>query len=198
MIETTGTLESPQAAPPRLEDPQGKRLRRSADTLVLAQDRDPEIVAFEVTVVSYFLDAAALLGMSKSLAAIYGACFASSQPLSATELKERLNLSVGSICQGLRLLRGVGALVEASVPGDRSERFEPDIELRKLILHYLEHRVEKQLKVGKKRIRDIRATIPRHDAAAAKKLALRVKSLDGWHRKSRALLPLVKGAFRLT
>ena len=49
MIETTGTIESPQAAPPRLENPPGKRLRRSADTLVLAQDRDPEIVAFEVT-----------------------------------------------------------------------------------------------------------------------------------------------------
>jgi hypothetical protein len=25
-----------------------------------------------------------------------------------------------------------------------------------------------------------------------------VKSLDGWHTKSRALLPLIKGALRLT
>jgi hypothetical protein len=100
--------------------------------------------------------------------------------------------------QGLRLLRGVGALKEVSAPTDRVERFEPDIELRNLILHYLEQRVEKQLNSGKQRIRDIKASIPRSEPAAAKLLVARVKSLEGWHKKSRAILPLFKGALKLT
>ena len=168
------------------------------DRLVRTEGRDPEVVAFQVAVISYFVDAADLLGVPKSLAAIYGACFASPQPLSFNDLGEQLFISTGSISQGIRLLRGVGALKEVSAPGDRVARYEPDIELRRLILHYLEQRVEKQLDAGKQRIRSIKSTIPRHDATVTKKLATRVKSLEGWHSKSRALLPLMKGALRLT
>ncbi|MBI5692924.1 MAG: hypothetical protein HZC55_22835 [Verrucomicrobia bacterium] len=166
-------------------------------TLVNAGDRAPDVVAFEQAVVGFFVEAADLLAVPKSVAAIYGICFASAEPLSFAEIKSRLDISVGSISQGLRVLRGVGALKEVSGPTDRAERFEPDIELRKLIVHYLEMRVEKQLDGGKKRLRDIRAGIPRGDSAAARTLAVRIKSLEGWHTKSRALMPLVKGALKL-
>jgi len=169
-----------------------------AANLVKNSDRSAaESFAFEGAVVAFFVDAADLLGVPKSVAAIYGICFASPAPLSFAEIEQKLDLSKGSISQGIRLLRGVGALKEVSAPTDRVERFEPDIELRKLILHYLEQRVEKQLDGGKQRIRDIKASIPRSEPAAAKLLTTRVKSLDGWHRKSRAMLPLIKGALKL-
>jgi DNA-binding transcriptional regulator GbsR (MarR family) len=197
MIETTATAESLESTSPSINGRKGRTLRWSADSLVLVDGRDPQLVAFEKAVVSYFLDAAGMLAMPKSLAAIYGICFATPQPLSANEIRERLDISAGSISTGLRFLRGIGALVEVSASADRSERFEPDIELRKLILHYLEHRVERQLAVGKKQIGAIKTSIPRRDAAAARKLAARVESLQGWHTKSRALLPLVKGALQL-
>ncbi len=80
----------------------------------------------------------------------------------------------------------------------RRDYYEPDIELRKLILHYLEQRVEKQLEAGRKRIREIKVSIPRNGSCGSKKLSLRIKALDGWHLKSRSLLPLVKGALKLT
>ena len=166
--------------------------------LVLAGDRPAEAAAFEEAVVGFFLEAADLLAVPKSVAAIYGICFASAEPLSFADINARLDISVGSISQGLRVLRGVGALKEVSTPGDRAERFEPDIELRKLIVHYLEERVERQLNSGRQRIREIKTSVPRRDPAAAKKLSLRVKSLDSWHTKSRAILPLVKGALRLS
>lgn len=146
----------------------------------------------------FFVEAAELLSVPKSVAAIYGICFASPKPLSFSDINTRLDISVGSISQGLRVLRGVGALKVVSALDDRFERFEPDIELRKLIVHYLEQKVERQLDAGRKRIREIKVSIPRSEPAAAKKLSRRVKSLDGWHAKSRALLPLVKGALRLT
>lgn len=169
----------------------------SAHRLVRAEDRDPETVAFQVAVISYFVDAADLLGIPKSVAAIYGICFASPQPLSYTDISHHSYLSAGSISQGIRILRGMGALKEVSTPGERVTRFEPDIELRKLILHYLEQRVEKQLDAGKRRLGQIEASVPRDDPDAAALLTARVESLQGWHTKSRALLPLIKGALRL-
>lgn len=180
----------------------------TASALIRPEGREPEVVAFETAVVSFFVDAAEILGIPKSLAAIYGICFASAEPLSFADIEQKLDISKGSISQGLRVLREVGALKVVIGPALSTltpqlsaraarprERFEPDIELRKLILHYLEQRVEKQLEAGKKRIREIKASIPRNDS---KTIIARVKSLDGWHAKSRALLPLIKGALRIT
>lgn len=165
---------------------------------MIAEGRDPAQVEFEVAVVSYFIDAADLLGVPKSLAEIYGICFASSDPLGLAEIKARLDLSAGSISQGVRFLLGIGALNDVSVTGERHSRYEPDVELRKLILHYLENRVENQLDAGQERIRTIQNSLPRVSPAATKLLAARIESLEGWHSKSRALLPLIKGALRLT
>ncbi len=194
---------SSPAAPKSLCSPYASTVNRatpyeSAYRLVRTEGRDPEVVRFQVSVISYFVDAAELLSIPKSLAAIYGACFASPRPLSYAEIAGHLFISAGSISQGVRILCGVGALREVSQPGGRGAHFEPDIELRKLNLHYIEQRVEKQLDAGKQRIREVKESIPRDDPAAARVLAARVKSLDGWHSKSRALLPLIKGALRLT
>ncbi|MEN9813955.1 MAG: hypothetical protein RL479_2641 [Verrucomicrobiota bacterium] len=61
----------------------------SAAGYLLSADRDAEALEFETAVVSYFLDAADLLGVPKSLALIYGICFASPEPLSPADLKQR-------------------------------------------------------------------------------------------------------------
>lgn len=184
---------------------------RDAASLVRSDGRNRELVAFETAVVSFFVDAAEILGIPKSVAAIYGICFASPEALTFSQIQERLDISSGSISQGLRVLREVGALKAtvddvtsaASDPelpreAKRRDTYEPDVELRKLVLHYLEQRVEKQLEGGKKRIRAIKLALPHHATADAKRLAARIRALEGWHTKSRALLPLIKGAFRFT
>jgi len=167
----------------------------SAAGYLLPGDRDAESLEFETAVVSYFLDASNLLGVPKSLALIYGSCFASPDALSPADLKQRLDLSVGSISQGIRFLTGLGALQDVSAPGDRVARYAPDIELRKLLIHFLERRVEAQLDSAKDSIRRIRDGVPR--GASRRMLQQRVASLESWHGKTRALLPLLKGALRL-
>jgi HTH-type transcriptional regulator, glycine betaine synthesis regulator len=168
-----------------------------AAAFIRRSGRDREVVAFETSVIAFFLEAADILGIPRSLATIYGICFSSPVPLSFAEIGERLDISKGSISQGLRVLRGVGALKEVSIETERVERFEPDIELRKLFLHYIENRVEKQLEAGEKQICKIKSTVPR-GSVGSRKLAARIQVLDGWHAKSRALLPLVKVALELT
>ena len=108
----------------------------------------------------------AVVSDPKSVAAIYGLCFASAEPLSFADINDRLDLSQGSISQGLRVLREMGALrvvpVDTAEPSPappetrRREFFAPDLELRKLVSHWIEQRLEKQLKAGKGRLQAMR------------------------------------------
>ena len=166
--------------------------------MIRADGRPADVVAFEESVVTFFLEASEILGVPKSLAAIYGIIFASPVPLSFSEVQERLDISAGSISQGLRVLREVNALKVVPNPDSKRELFEPDLELRKLISHYLEQRVEKQLDSGRGRLLAIAKAIPDGADGSAKVLRTRLKSLQGWHDKSRRALPMIKALLKLT
>jgi DNA-binding transcriptional regulator GbsR (MarR family) len=171
--------------------------------LVLSGDRAADAVAFDEQVVDFFVTAADLLGVPKSVAAIYGIIFASPEPLSFADIETRLNLSKGSISQGLRVLREVGAVKESK--GERLEargegtgdeagarRFEPDLELRKLVARFIENRLEKQLDAGKTRLKNLGKAVPKLRADHTERLKGRLDHIQGWHDKARALLPVAR------
>ena len=165
--------------------------------LVRAEGRPADIVQFEESVVAFFLESADILGVPKSVAALYGICFASPEPLSYTEIQARLNLSAGSISQGLKALRAVGALKVVRLESDSRELMTPDLELRKLIQHWLTERLQRQLEAGEKRLQEIAASVPCGRTVPAKELRERIKSLRGWHSKASAVLPFVQTALKL-
>jgi DNA-binding transcriptional regulator GbsR (MarR family) len=167
-------------------------------SLVRADGRDADVVAFEQALVSFFIEAADMLGVPKSVAAIYGVCFAAPEPLSFGDIELRLDISRGSISQGLRVLREVGALKEVSGDADRRELFTPDLELRKLADHWIEHRLSKQLTSGRGRLQAITKSLPATRNGDSKVLRARLKALQTWHDKTRALLPIVKTFLKLT
>ena len=164
----------------------------------LPVDRPAEVVAFETQVVDFFLDATALLGVPKSVGAIYGIVFASPAPLSFAEIEARLNISKGSVSQGLRVLREVGAIKEVSAAADRTELFAPDLELRKLAARFLENRLQKQLAGGSDRLAALSQIMPYGRGADATALRDRLKSVQTWHNKARSLLPIVRTFLALT
>lgn len=161
-------------------------------SLVIGTGRPAAVVSFESDVVDFFVSAAELLGVPKSLAAIYGIVFASPTPLSFADIEARLDLSKGSISQGLRALREVGALQEVSKPEDPAELFIPDLEMRRLIGRYLQGRLDPQLKSGKDRLAELDAQLAKLPAAERKLLDPRLRKLQRWHARTRALLPLIK------
>lgn len=165
--------------------------------LVLPKGRPGDVVAFEAQVVDFFVQAADLLGVPKSVAAIYGIVFASATPLSFAEIETRLDISKGSISQGLRVLREVGALKEVSSAADRAELFTPDLELRKLVGRFIENRLEKQLRGGNSRLAVLGKAVPGSISEAAE-LRKRLKSLSDWHTKARTVLPLVRTVMKLS
>lgn len=183
-------MNSPYAAVPApVSSPEREG---GAGRLIRAQGRPTAHVDFEHAVVEFFLESAALLGVPKSVAAIYGICFASPVPLSFSEVKERLNISAGSISQGLRVLREVGALTVVESGMDRREFFQPDLKLRKLAARWIEQRLQKQLDSGRTRLQGIAKSIPTENTTSAKVLRDRMKTLQAWHDQTRKLLPLMK------
>jgi hypothetical protein len=168
------------------------------------------MVAFERSLVAFFLEAADMLGVPKSVAAIYGICFASPEPLSFADIEARLDISKGSISQGLRVLREVGALKVASgtslsalspqlsASSARSrELYEPDLKLRKLAAHWIENRLQTQLNAGRTRLQGIVKAVPAGKNGSAKVLKDRVKTLQAWHDQTRKVLPVVKTFLKL-
>lgn len=178
-------------------------------SLVIADGRDPETVAFEASLVSFFVEAADLLGVPKSVAAIYGICFASPEPLSFADIDARLDISKGSISQGLRVLREVGALRVVEARGqltedggrrasDHRDYYEPDLKLRKLAAHWIEQRLQTQLNAGRNRLQAIAKSLPAGRNGGSKVLKDRLKTLQAWHDQTRALLPVIKTFLKLT
>jgi DNA-binding transcriptional ArsR family regulator len=202
-----------------------KSAARPRSGLVTEKNRPADVVAFEDAVVSFFVDAADMLGVPKSVAAIYGICFASAEPLSFSEIDERLDISSGSISQGLRVLKEVGALKvvghgpalsvirdseeptdsgrstsnEERITAARSAaRYEPDLELRKLVLHWIERRLQAQLSSGRNRLQEICDSIPNGSATSLDTLKTRFESLQTWQDKAHSLLPIAKTFLKLT
>ena len=99
----------------------------------------------EREVIAIFVQMAQALGAPRSLGEIYGLLFATPQPLSFQEIADRLKLSKGSVSQGLRFLRTVGAIKPVVVAQDRREFFEPVVELRALVGGFFKERLNPQL-----------------------------------------------------
>jgi DNA-binding transcriptional regulator GbsR (MarR family) len=166
--------------------------------LIKTGGRIPEETAFDAAMVEFFVKAADLLGIPKSVAAIYGTCFASPEPLSFADIEARLDISRGSISQGVRVLRDMGALKSVGKRDERREAFAPDLRLRNLIEHWLDSRLQKQLSAGQGRLQQLDKLVPGGRSASAKELRNRIKSLQAWHDKTRAVLPLVKTFLKLS
>ena len=60
--------------------------------------------------IDVFVRAAGLIGLPRSIGEIYGLLFCSPKALSFDELVERLQISKGSVSQGLKVLRQLGAV----------------------------------------------------------------------------------------
>jgi len=155
---------------------------------------------FERECVDFFAELAQALSVPRSLGQIYGVLFASPKPLSFTEIVERLDISRGSVSQGLQLLRSLGAVRGADNGGTaagsgdcRREQFVPELGLRQLIGGVLREKIEPLLGAGGARMQCLRQCALQAPSAPGEKFSLqRVGQLKKWHRQLGLSLPLLK------
>jgi len=156
--------------------------------------------AFETECIEFFAEIVQAFGVPRSIGQIYGLLFASNEPLSFSDIVGRLNMSKGSISQGLQLLRSLGAIHVATATtlagkGDgeasRREYFEPELGLRRLMSGVLRERFDPAVRDGSTRLarlKDLAKDGPKPDPFYLE----RVRQLETWRRKLKLTLPVLR------
>jgi len=153
--------------------------------------------SFEKECVALFAGFLYVLGVPKSIGAIYGLLFASAEPLCFAQIVQRLNVSKGSVSQGLTFLRQSGAVKVVEIAGDRREFFEPELALRRLASGLIKEKVQplsKETSAAVARLRQ-HARDPRE---GGNEFQLdRIKQLETWHRQLGRVLPLIQAILKI-
>ena len=148
--------------------------------------------AWETSVIDVFVRAASLIGLPRSIGEIYGLLFCSSKALSFDELVDRLQISKGSVSQGLKVLRQLGAVKLHYVPGSRRDHYLPELSMTRLVRCFIKDQFEPHLLSGSQRLDNIEALIQVAGDEASRAHALsRLRTLRSWQKRSRKLMPIV-------
>jgi DNA-binding transcriptional regulator GbsR (MarR family) len=148
----------------------------------------------EAEIIALFVDLMRCFGAPKSLGAIYGMLFVSETPVSFEQIVARLQLSSGSVSQGLRLLKGLGAATVVFVPGDRRDHYVAETRLRRLAAGLLRQRADAEFTNASERLGRVvdqfRPDAP-SSAPTSAFLGGRVAILERWQKQARNLLPVL-------
>lgn len=144
-------------------------------------------------IVDLFVDGVRVLGLPKSIGEIYGLLFVSRDPLSLDDLVARLGISKGSASQGLRMLRGLGAVKESDGNGGRRTYYEPEISLKRLVGGFLREQVVPHLESGRSKLAELEKMAGEIEDPAEREFCQdRVGRLDAWFRRGRVVLPVLQ------
>ncbi len=160
---------------------------------ILLDGNQQELDPLERQVVDFFVDGVRVLGLPRSIGEIYGLLFISQSPLSLDDLVNRLRISKGSASQGLRMLKGLGAVREAQNGVDRRTYYEPATELKRLVGGFIREQIRPHMDSGKiKLTRLAKVTEEIDDAERRKFSAERIQRLDKWMRSGSKVLPILQ------
>lgn len=147
------------------------------------------LTAIEIDTIDFFVRLASLFHISRSIGEIYGLLFASAQPVSADYVREKLRISAGSACQGLRLLRTVGAVKVTYVPGERRDFYVAETHLRTIVAGIVRERIVPQLSDQDDRLARLVELLGQVPAGNRSLIEERIQSLQGWRKKAGVILP---------
>jgi DNA-binding transcriptional regulator GbsR (MarR family) len=161
-------------------------------SLQSTQNRAPKS-SFEDECVALFAQIVQLFGVPKSVGQIYGLLYASPVPLGFAYIVARLELSKGSMSQGLQLLRSLGAINEAAVKTDDRRggvAYEPELSLRQLISGVLREKIAPFGLTGTEQLKRLRQ-LAEMEPENGRFYLSRIKQLETWRRRMNTVLPLL-------
>jgi len=149
------------------------------------------ITPAEREVVEFFVHLGRYLSLPRSVGEIYGILFATGGRMTLDDLVRRLEISKGSASQGLRLLRGVGAVRVTYLPGDRKDYYIAEVELPNLLRVFVRDQLSVRMNHANERLGRLLEAVEDPDSGAPCGLTDRVERLVSWQKKANRLLPLV-------
>jgi DNA-binding transcriptional regulator GbsR (MarR family) len=142
--------------------------------------------------VEVFSDLADLFGNPRSVGAIYGVLFSSVETLSMDDIATRLDVSKGSVSQGLRTLEEFGAIERHVKDRERTARYSAKHQLKPLIAGFVRQRLIPRLEASSVRLEILETVLDTMPATQAKEAAWRLERVTQWHNKARTFLPLAR------
>ena len=166
-------------------------MRRVAESEVRGAS---ELGALERQVVDFFVDGVKVLGLPRSMGEIYGLLFISQEPLALDDLAQRLGISKGSVSQGLRALKVLGAVREAVGADERRMYFESAVDLKRLVGGFIREQIRPHLDSGKEKIGRLKEAVRVEDDDACRRefLTERLGRVEHWICSSRRVLPVLQ------
>jgi HTH-type transcriptional regulator, glycine betaine synthesis regulator len=149
---------------------------------------------FEQSLVALGISAATAFSLPKSVGALYGLAFAQVEPLAFDDFLEALEMSKGSVSQGLKFLTRMGALKAVYSPTDRRTLYEPELSLRRLLIGILNENVLPHLNQGGEKVAELRTQLDGVPKAQREVLEKRLETIEGWGKKTRMVWPVVEKA----
>lgn len=162
----------------------------------IAERSTPLADSYQSGLVGVFADLAEMFGNPRSYGQIYGLLFARETPLTMEEIARRLDISQGSISQGLRQLEAFGAVVKEKPDGSRQALYSAKLEMKLLISGFLKERVIPRLESTESRVEEIRRALEADkqslDESFLETANHRLGRVAKWHRSARTILPLAR------
>lgn len=158
-----------------------------------SKTQSENLTAIQQQVVDFFVDGVRVLGLPRSLGEIYGLLFISSEPLSLDDLVQKLGISKGSASQGLRTLKTLGAVREATNISDRRTYYEPATELKRLVGGFIREQIRPHIDSGKSKLQQLRETAG-HTTDPIERTFLneRIERLESWMKRGGLVLPMLQ------
>ncbi|MEM1059832.1 MAG: hypothetical protein AAGK14_11335 [Verrucomicrobiota bacterium] len=153
------------------------------------------LLPLQAEAIEVFVRLARLFGQPKSVGEIYGLIYISPEPMPMDVIASRLNLSKGSTSQGLRLLKGLGAVRPIYQVGDRRDFYTAETSLKKLVGGYLDDAIIPLLNQGQDRLAHLQRLLEEDGGLTAEQRVFfdeRVNKLNKWHERAHQLFPLIR------
>lgn len=152
----------------------------------------PLLSEWEEATIEVFIRATNIIGLPKSIGEIYGLLFCSSEALCFDDLEQKLQISRGSVSQGLKVLRQIGAIKLVYKQGSRKDHYQPELSMKRLIRGFMKEQFSPHLDSGLDRLSAIEglvSDIP--DQATRSHAEKRLDTLRTWHKRTQKLLPVI-------
>jgi len=143
----------------------------------------------EIELTDFFVRMGSILGVQRSVAEIYSLLYASPKPLDFDHIQGRLEMSQGSVSQGLKFLRDHGMILSIKEKGTKRERWEPTPSLAASLVNIIRSQVLPSLEKSKPSLQNVldSATV----RGAAPEVIERIARLQRWNSRAVELSALL-------
>lgn len=147
--------------------------------------------SLEQNVLDLFGQFSKALGYPKSIGEIYGTLYLSETSMSMGEIVDRLEISLGSVSQGLKVLKSLEAISVRHSDSARKDLFAAETDFGRFLSCFLKDRVQPEMQTVQMTIERIRRQASR-ELEFEPGMAERIEGIQGIYALLAELVPAVK------